>query len=388
MVTPRTHCHFVMQARALRVPEVCVNHTPPSCLVAYPFTKMEHRVLYMLVLPDPWLTQEGPVTFPACAHCTNFLPGRAIWHMMAYTRDTRVFNRTLDRYCNSRIAASVFDVSSPISIGHHHDRTLRNARNTKNIKIAANDHVACRISNQISQQLHGTPQSTLHGCERVNCTLVGLRWTQDLLVQSFVGVAHHEGGQSSLFAWPHTDSVLRGQHMSVCQGNIDAVSPSDEAISRRGTSPKTGFLQLRQQPQLSGGASKHQPTRWGQEDDPETVARPWLACGQCLYQRSDCCEVHEWVFFSQEILRALLIACNAGCCPWRSCSPQARRPRSACFCLFSKLTRIRVYSCAGDSTTELMVPLNYSVPGLRFCTSAVCTIRLAKLRGSRRTSKT
>ena len=49
-----------MQARALRVPEVCVNHTPPSCLVAYPFTKMEYRALNTLVLPDPWLTQEGP----------------------------------------------------------------------------------------------------------------------------------------------------------------------------------------------------------------------------------------------------------------------------------------------------------------------------------------
>ena len=56
-----------MQARALRVPEVCVNDTPPSCLVAYPFTKMEYRVLNMLVLPDPSLTQDGPVTFPACA---------------------------------------------------------------------------------------------------------------------------------------------------------------------------------------------------------------------------------------------------------------------------------------------------------------------------------
>ena len=54
-----------MQARALRVPEVCVNHTPPSCLVAYPFTKMEYRVLYMLVLPDPWLTQGGPGDIPS-----------------------------------------------------------------------------------------------------------------------------------------------------------------------------------------------------------------------------------------------------------------------------------------------------------------------------------
>ena len=56
-----------MQGRALRVPEVCIYHTSPSCMVACPFTKMEYRVLYTLVLPDPWLTQEGPVTFPACA---------------------------------------------------------------------------------------------------------------------------------------------------------------------------------------------------------------------------------------------------------------------------------------------------------------------------------
>ena len=67
MITPRTHCHLVMQARALRVPEVCVNHSPPSCLVAYPFTKMEYRVLNTFLLSDPWLTQEGPMTFPASA---------------------------------------------------------------------------------------------------------------------------------------------------------------------------------------------------------------------------------------------------------------------------------------------------------------------------------
>ena len=76
-VTPRTHCNFVMQARALRVPEVCVNHTPPSCLVAYPFTKMEYRVLYTLVLPDPRLTQDGPVTFPACALYQLFVRSRS-----------------------------------------------------------------------------------------------------------------------------------------------------------------------------------------------------------------------------------------------------------------------------------------------------------------------
>ena len=58
----RAPCHFVMQARAQRVPEVCVNHTSPSCLVAFPFAKMEYWFFYTLVLPDPWLTEEGPVT--------------------------------------------------------------------------------------------------------------------------------------------------------------------------------------------------------------------------------------------------------------------------------------------------------------------------------------
>ena len=33
MVTPRTLCHFVVQARALRVPELCDDHPPPSRLV-------------------------------------------------------------------------------------------------------------------------------------------------------------------------------------------------------------------------------------------------------------------------------------------------------------------------------------------------------------------
>ena len=51
MVTPRTHYHFVMQARALRVPEACVNHFPPSCLFAYPFTKMEYRVFVHVGAP-------------------------------------------------------------------------------------------------------------------------------------------------------------------------------------------------------------------------------------------------------------------------------------------------------------------------------------------------
>ena len=67
MVNPRTHCHFVTQARALRVLEFCDDHIPRSCLVVYPLAKMGYRSVNMVVLPDPWLTQGGLVTFPACA---------------------------------------------------------------------------------------------------------------------------------------------------------------------------------------------------------------------------------------------------------------------------------------------------------------------------------
>ena len=67
IVTPRTHCHFMMQARALRVPELCDDHTPPSCLVTNSLAKLEYRSVNTLVLPDPWLTRGGPVTFSACA---------------------------------------------------------------------------------------------------------------------------------------------------------------------------------------------------------------------------------------------------------------------------------------------------------------------------------
>ena len=38
-----THCHFVTQARALRVPELCDDHIPSSCLVVYPLAKLGHR---------------------------------------------------------------------------------------------------------------------------------------------------------------------------------------------------------------------------------------------------------------------------------------------------------------------------------------------------------
>ena len=67
MVIPHTHCHFMVQARALRVHELCDDHTPPSCLVTNSLAKMGYRSVNTLVLPDPWLTQGGPVTFRVCA---------------------------------------------------------------------------------------------------------------------------------------------------------------------------------------------------------------------------------------------------------------------------------------------------------------------------------
>ena len=62
-----THCHFVMQARALRVPELCDDHIPPSRLVTNSHAEPRYRSVNTLVLPDTWLTQGGPVTFLACA---------------------------------------------------------------------------------------------------------------------------------------------------------------------------------------------------------------------------------------------------------------------------------------------------------------------------------
>ena len=89
-----------MQARALRVPEVCVNHTSPSCW--FPFTKMEYRVLNTLVLLDPWLTQEGPVTFPACAlyqlfvrSCNLAHDGQHCSHFCAYTHRSLLLHLSL-----------------------------------------------------------------------------------------------------------------------------------------------------------------------------------------------------------------------------------------------------------------------------------------------------
>ena len=54
----------------------------------------------------------------------------------AYTGYHVFSTEPLTQNCNSRIAATVFDVSSPISIGHHHDSTLPECPHTRNIKIA------------------------------------------------------------------------------------------------------------------------------------------------------------------------------------------------------------------------------------------------------------
>ena len=67
-------------------------------------------------------------------------------------RTPRVFHGTVDPDSDSRVASTDLNVFSQISISHHQDRTLRSARNSKNIEIATHSHVARRMPNQISQQ--------------------------------------------------------------------------------------------------------------------------------------------------------------------------------------------------------------------------------------------
>ena len=78
------------------------DHTFPSCLVAYPLAKMEYRSVNTSVLPDPWLTQEGPVTFPACALYQLFVrscdlphPGLYCSHVCAYTHHSSLQHLSL-----------------------------------------------------------------------------------------------------------------------------------------------------------------------------------------------------------------------------------------------------------------------------------------------------
>ena len=67
MATPRTPCHLTMQARSLRVPDSCDDHTTPSGLVVNSLAESRYWSMHTLALPDPSLTQWGLVTFLACA---------------------------------------------------------------------------------------------------------------------------------------------------------------------------------------------------------------------------------------------------------------------------------------------------------------------------------
>ena len=60
------------------------DHTPSSCLVACPLATMGHRSVNTLVLPDPWLTQEGSVKFQACALYQLFVRSRDLAHHGLY----------------------------------------------------------------------------------------------------------------------------------------------------------------------------------------------------------------------------------------------------------------------------------------------------------------
>ena len=91
-ITPRTHCHFLILARAVRVPELCDNHTSPSCLVTNSPAKPRFRSVYTSLLPDPLLTQGSSVIFPVCAFYLLFVSlcvlahfGPYCSHVCAYT---------------------------------------------------------------------------------------------------------------------------------------------------------------------------------------------------------------------------------------------------------------------------------------------------------------
>ena len=67
-----------------------------------PFYQDEYRVLYTLVLPDPRLTQDGSVTFPACALCQVFVwscdlahDGLHCSHFCAYTHRSLLLHLSL-----------------------------------------------------------------------------------------------------------------------------------------------------------------------------------------------------------------------------------------------------------------------------------------------------
>ena len=83
-MTPRTHCHFTMQARALRVPELCDDHTLHHARFNS-LAEPRYRSVSTLVLPDPSPTQGGPVTFLAYGSCDLAHHGLCCSHVCACT---------------------------------------------------------------------------------------------------------------------------------------------------------------------------------------------------------------------------------------------------------------------------------------------------------------
>ena len=80
------------------------DHTFPSCLVAYTLAKMGYRSVNTLVLPDPWLTQESPVTFPACALYQGFC------QVVRFGASWPVLFTCLCLHTSQLVAASLFGV--------------------------------------------------------------------------------------------------------------------------------------------------------------------------------------------------------------------------------------------------------------------------------------
>ena len=121
MATPRTHCHFTMQVCALRVPELCDDHTPPSRFVANSLAEPRYRSLNTLVLPDPLLTQGGPVTFLACTLRSLFVSSCDLAHHGLYC--------SLVCACahHSSLQRLLFRCLSSLSLRAHMDE-LRNMR--------------------------------------------------------------------------------------------------------------------------------------------------------------------------------------------------------------------------------------------------------------------
>ena len=115
MVTPRTHCQFTTQARAPRVPELCDDHTPPSCLVTNSLAEPRYRSVNTPVLPDPLLTQGDQVTFLAFALHVRL--GASFSVLFTY----------LCLYTPQLIAAFAFLCLSSLSLRAHMDE-LQNRR--------------------------------------------------------------------------------------------------------------------------------------------------------------------------------------------------------------------------------------------------------------------